>query len=134
MTCAFCSRCIKCFLLHLLLTSLVSTSPASRAVTAWDVSAVSMKQDHSLINHGSSSTGLGQRLPQEAPLSSRSRPCSQRKFSACYNVSLSGNCNLGKQCSPLATHSPKEAQGMHSQEGSSSQLRCFLKLFLQCMS
>lgn len=53
MTCAFCSRCIKCFL-HLLFSSLMPTSPASRAVTDWDVSAVSIKQDHVLINHGSS--------------------------------------------------------------------------------
>lgn len=97
---AFCSRCIKCFL-HLLFKSLMPTSAGSRAVTAWDVSAVSMKVDHSLINHGSSSTpfltdtGLGCKLTREAPLSSRSQPCSQREVSACSNVSY--HCKLGKQ-------------------------------------
>lgn len=52
MTYAFCSRCIKYFL-HLLFNSLMPTSPASGAVTDWDVSE---HKDHFLINHGSSNT------------------------------------------------------------------------------
>lgn len=82
MTCTFSFRCIKYFL-HLLFNSLIPTLPASRAVTDWDVSA---HRDHFLISHGSSNmpfltdTGLGHKLAQGAPLSSRSHSASKGIF------------------------------------------------------